>query len=273
MYKDFFGFSEYPFNITPDPRFLFLSHQHGEALSSLIYGIEYRKGFLILTGEIGSGKTTLTRALLERTRDSVTSSLILNPMLSHGQLLEAIVEDFGIALRAKTRKRCFDGLNRFLIEENARGRTCVLMIDEAQGLKPKTLEAIRLLSNLETAKEKLLQILLVGQPELEVLLNHPSLAQFRQRITVRCHLRALAEEEVGDYIAYRLNVAGAPYEVQFGQSAVREACEFSRGIPRLINLFADRCLLAAYVRSTRQIGSEAAEDARTELEPFAVALA
>ncbi len=272
MYRDFFGFSEYPFNITPDPKFFYPTAQHEDALSSLMYGIEYRKGFLVLTGEIGSGKTTLPRSLLERTRESVTSSLVLNPLLSDGQLLEAVVDDFGIQFtRAKTRKRCFDALNHFLIEENQRGRTCVLIIDEAQNLKPKTLEAVRLLSNLETVKEKLLQILLVGQPELEALLNLPSLAQFRQRITVRCHLKGLTEQEVGDYLEYRLRVAGAPHKVQFGQFAVHEAYEFSKGIPRLINLFADKCLLAAFVKGTQRIGPEVTEEARAELGSFALA--
>ena len=182
MYQEYFGFREEPFRMTPDPRFIYFSRKHQEAFETLLYGINYRKGFIGITGEIGAGKTTLCRRLLAELNGKARTSVILNPGLSDVQLLSAIVEDFGIEVKVRNKKGYFDALNRFLLETAQEGMTAVLIIDEAQSLKPKTLEQIRLLSNLETEREKLLQIILVGQPELEKSLRHHSLVQLRQRI-------------------------------------------------------------------------------------------
>ena len=269
MYQEYFGLKETPFNITPDPRFIFFSRKHLDAFSCLLYGIESRKGFIQITGEIGAGKTTLCRAVLDKLKDARThTALILNPRLSELHLLRTIAEDFGIVLKANNKKECFDGLNRFLLEEFHKGFNTVLIIDEAQDLTPKTLEQIRLLSNLETNREKLLQIILVGQPELRETLDHPSLAQLRQRIVVRFHLTALDRSETEEYILHRLRVAGLPEGLNhpFSPQAIDFIYEWSQGIPRLINKLCDRSLLAAYARDLRCIDEKLTEEVLNESE-------
>lgn len=253
MYERFFGLKEKPFSLTPDPRFLFLSAHHRGALDHLLYGIARREGFLVITGDIGTGKTTLCRALLERLDPQVQTALVLNPMLEEKQLLTAILEDFGIVLPPRaTRKELIDRLNLFLLDQAEKGGA-VLIIDEAQGLSPRVLEQIRLLSNLETDKDKLLQIILVGQRELREMLEDPSLRQLNQRISTRCHLLPLSRDEIVKYLEHRLTVAGASGGIEFTEGAYRTMYQVSQGVPRLINLTADRTLLSGYVAGSARV--------------------
>ena len=265
MYESFFGLKESPFNVTPDPRFIYLSRHHLEALSTLLYGIESRRGFIEITGEIGAGKTTLCRTLLKEIQGRAHSAFIFNPKLSELELLQTIVEDFGVTPKGRRRKDYFDSLNRFLLEELEKGNNAVLIIDEAQNLSPRALEQIRLLSNLETTREKLLQIILVGQPELRRLLMRPDLAQLRQRITVRYHLPALSLEETEKYIAHRLRVAGSE-ERLFTPESVEKIYERSSGVPRLINVLADRALLGAFAKGIKIVETALIEEAQADLE-------
>ena len=267
MYKDYFRLREEPFNITPDPRFLYLTAQHREAMNHLLYGIRERKGFICLTGEVGAGKTTLCRALLNHLEPKYHSALILNPVLSNTQMILAILEEFGV------RSRKDDGrlgylrlLNKFLLRVNAAGDDAILIIDEAQDMPVKALEMIRLLSNLETERQKLLQIVLVGQPELRVKLAKPCLRQLSQRITVRFHLNRMTREETSDYLKHRLQIAGAQGWPRFDRKAVREIHKFSGGTPRLVNAIGDKSLLAGYVYHTGDIGSRIVRRAVRELK-------
>ena len=269
MYESFFGLKESPFSVTPDPRFIYLSHHHLQALSALLYGIESRRGFIEITGEIGAGKTTLCRTLLKEIQGRAHSAFIFNPKLSELELLQTIVEDFGITCSSRRRKDCFDSLNRFLLQELEKGHNAVLIIDEAQDLSPRALEQIRLLSNLETTREKLLQIILVGQPELRTLLARPDLAQLRQRITVRYHLPSLSLEETEKYVFHRLQVAGQE-ERLFTPEAIEEIYERSSGIPRLINVLADRALLGGFAKGIRIVEAAMIEEAQNDLEGIRV---
>jgi general secretion pathway protein A len=257
MYKDYFGLQEEPFNITPDPRYLFLTPQHREALNHLLYGIRQRKGFICLTGEVGAGKTTICRALLAELGQEYHTALILNPVLSETQLLRAIVEEFGIQTKARDRLSFVKLLNEFLLKVNSQGHDAVLIVDEAQDMPLPALEMTRLLSNLETERQKLLQIVLVGQPELGRRLAQPSLRQLAQRITVRFHLAAMSAHDTEDYIHHRLRIAGASEDkdctLRFDRGAVREIYRYSRGTPRLVNAIGDKALLAGYVYRTGQI--------------------
>jgi general secretion pathway protein A len=247
VYKDFYGLREYPFNMTPDPAFLFLSRQHRVALDLLLYGIRERKGFLAITGEVGAGKTTLCRALLAELDATTRTALILNPCLTAPQMLRAISDELRLQPARTTRKDLYDALNGFLLRELAANHNVALIVDEAQDLKPAVLEQIRLLSNLETTKEKLLQIVLVGQPELGALLERPDLRQLKQRIALRHHLASLAATEVGEYIAHRLRVAGGDGRVRWAPAALAAIHEYTHGVPRLINVVCDKALLAGYV--------------------------
>jgi len=248
MYRAFYRLRENPFNVTSDPGFLYLSPAHEEALDHLRYGIEQRKGFLAITGEIGSGKTTLCRALLNRLDATTKVAFILNAVLPEIQLLEAIVEDFGIVATRHTKGALIRKINAFLLEQLSLGNNAVLIIDEAQNMRPSALETVRMLSNLETEKEKLLQIVLVGQPQLKDKLNLPELVQLKQRIAVRFHLRALSEQEVGRYVQHRLAVAGSGGDIIFPEGAIQAIYQYTGGIPRLINILADKALLRGFVK-------------------------
>jgi len=273
MYLDFYGLKENPFNVTSDPSFLYLSKEHKEALSHLLYGIKERKGFLEITGEVGAGKTTLCKALLNQLDSMAKTAFILNPNLSELQLLEAILEDFGIIPLKKTKVSLFRQLNSFLLEELRKRTTVVLILDEAQNLRNSTLEGIRLLSNLETDKEKLFQIILVGQPELRRKLESPSLLQLRQRIGVRFHVNPLQKDEIDKYIYHRLKVAGPPSEhIQFTEDAIEKIFKYSGGIPRLINLVSDKALLTGFVLETKTISGEIIDRSIFEIEGKTVAV-
>jgi general secretion pathway protein A len=249
MYREFYHLSEVPFNVTSDPGFLFLSPTHQEALEHLRYGIEQRKGFLAITGEIGAGKTTLCRALVNQLDSSkVKVALILNAVLPEIQLLEAIAEDFGITVEKHTKGALLKKINQFLLEQLSRGNNAVLIIDEAQNMRFSALETVRMLSNLETEKEKLLQIILVGQPQLKDKLNAPELVQLKQRMAVRFHIRALNEPEVTGYIQHRLSVAGSAGTIVFTPEAFKAIYTHTGGVPRLINILADKALLRGFVK-------------------------
>lgn len=247
MYNAYYGFREAPFNITPDTRLLYFSGTHREAFDHLLFGIQERKGFILLTGEVGSGKTTLCRALLDHLEPRFKTALILNPCMTETQLLRAIVTELG--LKAKhDRVQNMHVLNEFLLGQVSEGNDVVLIIDEAQDMSPGLLEEVRLLSNLETSSRKLLQIVLVGQPELREMLNRRELRQLRQRITVRYHVQPLSFREMRSYIAHRLGVCRGNGEPTFNWLALRAIYAYSGGIPRLINAACDKLLLYGYVR-------------------------
>lgn len=266
MYEKYYYLNERPFHITPDPKFLYFSRKHREALDLISFGIAEKKGFMLLTGEVGMGKTTLCRALLESLQDRTESALILNPLLSDFELLKSITADFGIRAGRDTVKGHIDRLNKFLLETASKGGSAVVIIDEAQGLRPNALEMVRLLSNLETEKEKLLQIVLVGQPELRDKLNMPELRQLNQRIIVRCDLEPLDFEETRAYIQNRIFVAGGRGAVEFSEEALGLICKESAGIPRLINIISDRTLTAAFVDDKRTVDGASARKALDELK-------
>lgn len=254
MYTEFYGLREKPFALSPDPRYLFLADSHREALAHLLYGIEHGEGFISITGEVGTGKTTLCRTLLQRIEPGTEVAFVFNPQLSAEELLQAINAELGLATEGLGRRRLTEQLNHFLLAKKADGRRVLLLIDEAQNLAPDTLEQVRLLSNLETDTAKLIQIILIGQPELDAILESPNLRQLRQRISVRWRLSPLSSIETRDYVRHRLRIAaGAPREV-FTELALRELHRRARGIPRLVNLLADRALLAGYAAGARTIG-------------------
>jgi general secretion pathway protein A len=265
MYTGFYGLREKPFSLAPDPRYLFLSASHREALAHLLYGIEEGEGFIEVIGQVGTGKTTLCRTLLDRIGSDAEIAYIFNPSPSEVELLSAINREFGLPTAARTRTDLLDSLNQFLVEKNAAGRRVLLVIDEAQNLDPAVLEQVRLLSNLETDRAKLLQIVLIGQPELEENLSRSDLRQLRQRITVRWTLRPLSRPEVGEYVEHRLRVAGLADPRLFSSGALRALTRSSRGIPRLINALADRALLAGYTEGLREIDARLVRRAAREL--------
>lgn len=266
MYREFFGLKEKPFNVTSDPNFLFFSRVHKEAFSHILYGIKEKKGFLEITGEVGAGKTTLCRAILNHFDTNTKSAFIFNSNLPDLQLLQCILEDFGIIVAQKNKASMLRQLNNFLLEELTKGSNVILVIDEAQNLKLSTLEEIRMLSNLETDTEKLFQIMLVGQPELKDKINSPRLRQLKQRIAVRFHISALGKDEVEQYIYHRLTVAGSKGDIRFTSDAMEFIFKFSGGIPRTINMLCDKSLLAAYVLETREIALPIVSKSAQELE-------
>ena len=254
MYLDFFSFREKPFNLTPDPRFIFLSKNHKETFAHLLYGINNRVGFIALTGEVGSGKTTVLRALLSQLNtDHHRTALIFNPRLSPNELLQNINREFGILVEPSHTSSLLEVLNQYLLQQNAADRTVVLVIDEAQDLEATVLEQIRLISNLETDREKLIQIVLSGQPELGEILAREDMRQLSQRITVRYHLWPMDFQDTVGYIRHRLEVAGGRDQIIFSRGALKQIYRYSRGLPRLINVATDRALLAGYTRDTRKI--------------------
>ena len=265
MYQQFYGLKEKPFALTPDPQFLYLSESHRTAMESLLYGIYQRGGFIVLTGDIGTGKTTICRAILEKFDDNVKTAVVFNSFLTREELLESILQDFGCPSNGKSKKERIDALNKFLIQQLSQGKNAVLIIDEAQNLSAPVLEQIRMLSNLETEKEKMLQIVMLGQLELNQKLQSPELKQLNQRIAIRHQLLPLSRTEMESYIYQRLMVAGAQGNITFSRSAFNEIYGFSKGIPRLINLLCDRALLGGFVDQTDHINKRIVKKARASL--------
>jgi general secretion pathway protein A len=265
MYKNFFSFRERPFKLVPNPAYLFLSKSHEEVLAHLTYAVIQGDGFVEITGEVGTGKTTLCRAFLENLDNNTKAAYIFNPNLNSIQLLKTINDEFGIGSDADNTKDLIDRLNSFLIAKKAEGRNVILIIDEAQNLTTDVLEQLRLLSNLETAKDKLLQIILVGQPELGEKLDSHELRQLDQRITLRCQLVPLSYKEVRGYIQHRINIASSKTGIQFAAAAYRSIYQYSRGIPRLINIVCDRALLTAFVLDQQIISGKIAMASIREL--------
>jgi general secretion pathway protein A len=256
MYTKYFGFNEKPFTLTPNPRFIYLSKHHKEAFAHLLYGINNHYGFIELIGEVGTGKTTVLRTLLSQlNEESYKSALIFNPCLTGVELLHSINHEFGLNSVSEHTNELLEELNRFLLKENAQGNTVVLIIDEAQNLSPEILEQLRLISNLETEDDKLIQIVLAGQPELSTLLNLPELRQLNQRIAVRYRLRSMSIEETRAYIRHRMVVAGETGGVFFSSSALRLIHIYSGGLPRVINILCDRALLIGYGDEQRSIST------------------
>jgi general secretion pathway protein A len=270
MYLDFYGFNELPFKLTPDPKFLYQTAAHREVLAQLLYGVQQSKGFIVLTGEIGTGKTTLLHTLIRRLDQSAAVAFLFNSTLSFDGLLEYMLEDFGINKPASTQAQRLIILNNFLIERRRVGQSAVIILDEAQNLDPKTLEQIRLLSNFETPNEKLVQILLVGQPELRTKLNLPELRQLKQRIALSSSIRPLTAPEIQQYILTRLRIAGARDLGLFNDSAVARIASYSGGVPRVVNIVCDHCLVIGYADQERRIGRRIVDQAIETLEEGSV---
>ena len=267
MYSDFFGLNEKPFSIAPDPRYLFMSERHTEGLAHLIYGDKEGGGFIQLTGEVGTGKTTLVRSLLQQLPDTADVALILNPQLSRVEFLSAICEELGVTLpeQSDSIKALTTALNAFSLSNHGRGRRTILIVDEAQNLRVDVLEQVRLLTNLETSKEKILQVVLLGQPELRELLQRRTLRQLAQRITARYHLSPLGPKDTHLYIRHRMQVAGAQRN-PFRRSAMNALYQRSQGIPRLINIIADRSLIAAFAKERVEVTAHMVHEAANEVQ-------
>jgi general secretion pathway protein A len=267
MYREYFGFKAKPFGLTPDTRFVFLSDNHREGLAHLWYGLHQGGGFIVLTGEVGTGKTTLLRTLLARLRpDKWRSALIFNPPLSPDGLFREILRELGLPADDQDSTRLMRALNSYLLRENVAGRSVLLVLDEAQNLRPEILEKIRLLSNLETESRKLLHIVLVGQPELGIMLDRQDLRQLRQRVSVRCHLQSMNAVDTGYYIEHRLKRAGGGNNPIFSSRALHKIYRFTGGIPRMINILCDRCLLVAFVGNQKNVTAGIVGKAVAELK-------
>lgn len=269
MYKAFFGFKENPFNLSPDPQFLYRSPQHEEALANLIYGVRSRKGFIVLSGEVGTGKTTMLECLRDYLdAQRIEFAFIFNSRLTPDQFFEMMAYDFGLQCDRKSKTAVLFALNELLLQQAERGRTCVLIVDEAHNLEWDVLEEIRLLGNLENRQGKLLQIILAGQPELDRKLDAPNLRQLKQRIVLRCALNSLGPAEVTAYIESRLEHAGMPNQRVFPPELLEEIHRRSRGVPRLINLICDNLLVTAFAMekrvATMEMLDEVTEDLRIE---------
>ena len=267
MYKSFFGLKDNPFNVNPDPRFLYFTKEIEEAFSGLKYGIQNRKGFITLTGEVGTGKTTLVNRLLDWLHEErVRTAFLFNSRMNSSQLFDFILAEFGISCESRSKSQLLMKLNGFLLDRFRAGETTVLIVDEAQNLTYPVLEEIRLLTNLETSTEKLLQIVLSGQPELEEKLKLPQLRQLRQRIMLRCKTSALSKEQTHDYIVERLRIAGHDGPPIFSPDAVAIVHKYSVGIPRVINLLCEHSLINAYVEQQRPIGAKIVEEVAKEFQ-------
>src|SRR5215472_15864551 len=267
VYLEYYGLTEAPFDITPNPRFLFYSPKHREAFNHLLYGIRERKGFVQLTGEVGAGKTTLCRAMLEQLdAKHYATALILNPVLSAEELMKAVAVEFGLPVNGLDKLDTLAVINQFLLRLVEQGKDAVLIIDEAQDLTDELLEQVRLLSNLETDNRKLLQIILMGQPELRDRLNNPRLRQLRQRITVRYHLLPLNRQEIRQYVQHRLQVSGGTGNPAFTRAALWRVHRYTQGVPRLVNAVCDKALLAGFVQHRERIGFGTIGQAVRELE-------
>ncbi|HTG16980.1 MAG TPA: AAA family ATPase, partial [Blastocatellia bacterium] len=265
LYEKHFGLSDFPFSITPNPRFSYDNSLYREAFATLRYGIEARKGFIVITGEVGTGKTTLLKAVMQSVESTVHTAFIFNPKLSFSQLLRSILTDLGIAESSQDRFKLMAKFNDYLIEQLKKNHIVAILIDEAQDLSDDLLEEIRLLSNLETDSSRLIQIVLMGQPELEQRLDQPQLRQLKQRIALRCRLTPLPSSEVGSYINCRLKTAGYQGKELFEAKAVEKISLNSQGIPRLINVICDNALLIAYASSKRKVSAEMIEEVARDL--------
>ena len=267
MYKEYFGLRDNPFNVNPDPRFLFLTRHTQEALACLTYGIQSRKGFICLTGEVGTGKTTLLNKLLDWLhRQRVATAFLFNSRMNVPQFFDYMMTDFGIPTETRLKSQMLIRLNNWLLERYRLGENAVLIVDEAQNLSNHVLEEIRLLTNLETSREKLLQIVLSGQPELDLKLRQPQLRQLRQRITLRCKTHPLSVEETTQYISRRLKVAGANGHVIFSPEAIASVHQYSRGIPRVINLLCEHALISSFVDQSKTVPGDTVDTVAREFE-------
>ena len=265
MYEKFYGFTNRPFNLTPDSSFFYPSQKHEEALNRLLVAISEKSGFAVITGEIGSGKTTVCRTLLNKLDPTTKVALILNTHLGKKELLTTILEDLGIEYKSNSKTHILSALNDYLLEQADKGVNVVLIIDEAQNLTPSVLEEVRMLSNLETESEKLLQIILMGQPELRKKLSHPRLEQFSQRIVFYYHLQPLDRQETENYIKHRIKKAGCENEELFSQGAIEEIYKYSNGVPRLINLVCHNSLINGLIYDAKQITNNVVQEAEQEL--------
>lgn len=267
MYESFYQLKEKPFNLSPDPRFIYFTERHCEALANLVYGIRERKGFLVLSGEVGTGKTTLVNALLDTLdRTGILSAFVFNPILTSSEFFEYLMADLNLRADVRSKSQVLMKLNSLLLERYRSGQITVLIVDEAQNLSSEILEEIRLLTNLETATEKLLQIVLVGQPELSLKLNSPELRQLKQRISLRCSLDPLTLSETREYIRTRMEIAGVPNQQIFSDSTITEIFHCSGGIPRLVNTICDNALLNGYACDTKAIGVDIIHEVAEDLE-------
>jgi len=266
MYLRFYGFKEKPFEISPDPKFLYLSEKHKEALAQLTYAVREKKGFTVITGEVGTGKTLLIQTLLSRLDGNIRTAYLFNPRLETTDFLQYICEDLGLKGERRSKGEYLAQLHHFLTDCYAKDESVVLIIDEAQNLDPKLLEEVRLLTNLETPKSKLLQVILMGQPELDDILDHPQCRPLKQRVTLRYHIQPLSKEETTKYIERRLRNAGAPLRNLFLPEAIDKIYKYSKGIPRLINIVCDNALLLGYATDERVIGKSMIREVIMDLE-------
>lgn len=265
MYETFYGLRENPFNVTPNPEYIYLGENHREALAQLLYGVKERKGFIVITGEVGTGKTTLIRYLLDKMNgDHTKTAFLFNPKLAVDDFIQYILKDLGVRVQGKTKGEHLHNLHRYLLHAYQRDERVILIVDEAQGLKPELLEEIRLLSNLETSKSKLLQIVLLGQPELDKTLSQPGFRQLRQRINLRYHLPPLSEKETREYIGKRLRIAGAKEPI-FTEKAIKQIYLKSGGIPRLINILCDNALLNGYALDQKRVNERSVKEVAKDL--------
>jgi general secretion pathway protein A len=271
MYEKYYGFKEKPFNTTPDSRFFFPSAKHSEALNSLIYAINERKGFVVITGEIGAGKTTVCRNLLNKLDSNTRAAMITNTHLTNKELIAEVLDEFHVEYKGGTKQKLLSRLNEFLIQQLSADMNIVLIIDEAQNLSPRVLEEVRMLSNLETEREKLVQIILLGQPQLKSKLENIKLEQFRQRIAVYYHLNPLSKGETSEYILHRMKLVSSNgvFDI-FTQSAIDEIYEYTKGVPRLINLIADSALLSGFVYNLKNVDGKIIRDVIKERDFHAV---
>jgi general secretion pathway protein A len=267
MYESFYGLNKNPFNVSPDPQFLYLGENHREALAQLLYGVREKKGFIVITGEVGTGKTTLIHCLLSRFNGNsqTKTAFVFNPKLNAHDFIRYIIKDMGVEVNGGTKGDYLHALHRYLLEAYQRDERVVIIIDEAQGLAPELLEEVRLLSNFETSKSKLIQIVLVGQPELNKTLSRFEFRQLRQRINMRFHLPALSEKETQEYIERRLRVAGTEKPL-FSKKATKEVYRRSRGIPRLINILCDNALLNGYALDQKRVDEKVVREAARDLK-------
>ncbi len=265
MYEQYYGLKENPFNVTPNPEYIYLGENHREALAQLVYGVRERKGFIVITGEVGTGKTTLIHYLLDKmSGDHTKTALLFNPKLSVDDFMQYILKDLGVRVQGKTKGEYLHNLHRYLLHAYQRDERVILIVDEAQGLNPELLEEIRLLSNLETSRSKLLQIILLGQPELDKTLSQPEFRQLRQRINLRYHLPPLSEKETKEYVGKRLRIAGAKAAI-FTEKALKQVYLRSGGIPRLINILCDNALLNGYALDQKMVNDRSVKEVSKDL--------